>query len=643
MRSDMLFIGDKQLDLDDSTKITLNFKSNIFTDLSKIISNNSYTIKLPNTVHNQCAIMYADLPSCDIPYPRIKLSARYFRNGVEILNNATAILLSTSDVLEFALSWGNVSRFANIISGNKTLRDLKDRYNYETIADGDFPDYYIPWKVGSWEGNMSGDFFISKIDYGIRRKDTTGWYHPGIKVTWILMQIMKDNGVTFTFPADRALILGRLFIPLLTRNDNRSYAARNTLSAKFDYYVHGRLDLGEPEKLYFADKSFLSYHGTVTKFKSDSGKTYIQGFKFNAPNMKLKLTGNVMFNVSDPSYPNGACLVAYYIMDDGTRVDIATIDYSKIEQRNTNSYSVYFDFEDVETDAPEESREILFGLLDAGWINAGGISMDNSFSIMAVCDQVMPSTDGEINAGYGHFPIIANLPEMKQIDFIKAIAAILGVFAVPGKNDSNAIDFVSVDSIKGNKNKAYDWTKKVVATYRENKPNMLEYRLDDFAQQNYLRYKEDSTVNGSYDGALQVLDYTLESERDILTLPFAGTDMAGGMASIKLYKYDSDGRPSLEKLEPRILLYTDDANVIKGTFEGLDFSSIINTYYKDYGEVIYMPKIITEKIEISDIELKSLDMTVPVYLAQYGRYYAIISIKAEDTGICECKLLQLEV
>ncbi|MCD8093944.1 MAG: hypothetical protein LUF01_14415 [Bacteroides sp.] len=172
---------------------------------------------------------------------------------------------------------------------------------------------------------------------------------------------------------------------------------------------------------------------------------------------------------------------------------------------------------------------------------------------------------------------------------------------------------------------------------------MLEYRLDDFAQQNYLRYKEDSTVNGSYDGALQVLDYTLESERDILTLPFAGTDMAGGMASIKLYKYDSDGRPSLEKLEPRILLYTDDANVIKGTFEGLDFSSIINTYYKGYGEVIYMPKIITEKIEISDIELKSLDMTVPVYLAQYGRYYAIISIKAEDTGICECKLLQLEV
>ncbi len=105
MRNDMLFIGDKLMDLDDDTKVTLNFKSNIFTDLSKIISNNSYTIKLPNTIRNQCAIMHADLPSCDIVYPRIKLNARYFRNGIDILNNATAVLLSTSDVFEFALSW----------------------------------------------------------------------------------------------------------------------------------------------------------------------------------------------------------------------------------------------------------------------------------------------------------------------------------------------------------------------------------------------------------------------------------------------------------------------------------------------------------------------------------------------------------
>ena len=58
MRNDMLFIGDKLMDLDDDTKVTLNFKSNIFTDLSKIISNNSYTIKLPNTIRNQLSLIH---------------------------------------------------------------------------------------------------------------------------------------------------------------------------------------------------------------------------------------------------------------------------------------------------------------------------------------------------------------------------------------------------------------------------------------------------------------------------------------------------------------------------------------------------------------------------------------------------------
>lgn len=50
--------------------------------------------------------------------------------------------------------------------------------------------------------------------------------------------------------------------------------------------------------------------------------------------------------------------------------------------------------------------------------------------------------------------------------FIKAVAAILGVFAVPGKNDSNSIEFVSVDTIKENETRAYDWTKRLLLLIR---------------------------------------------------------------------------------------------------------------------------------------------------------------------------------
>ena len=39
MRNDELYIDGHLVDMDDDTKVTLNYKSNIFTDLSKIVSN----------------------------------------------------------------------------------------------------------------------------------------------------------------------------------------------------------------------------------------------------------------------------------------------------------------------------------------------------------------------------------------------------------------------------------------------------------------------------------------------------------------------------------------------------------------------------------------------------------------------------
>lgn len=42
-------------------------------------------------------------------------------------------------------------------------------------------------------------------------------------------------------------------------------------------------------------------------------------------------------------------------------------------------------------------------------------------------------------------------------------------------------------------------------------------------------------------------------------------------------------------------------------------------------------------------DLRDLDMTTPAYLAQYGKYYAILSVTAENTGIANVELLQLDI
>lgn len=242
----------------------------------------------------------------------------------------------------------------------------------------------------------------------------------------------------------------------------------------------------------------------------------------------------------------------------------------------------------------------------------------------------------------GYYPIIPNLPDIKQVDFIKTIAAISGTFVVV-VNDTT-LGFFSVDDIISNRNKAYDWTCKVVAPFKENKPQEISYSLEDFAQKNLLTWKEDNTVKGDYNSALYVKDETIEVERTAIELPFAATDMSFGRASIPLYEYSgSETVGKMNSVEPRLLVEVDNNGKSKASFEGLRWDTLVNRNYESYQKIIRNPIVISEKVEISDIELKELDVTIPVYLGQYGRYYAILSVKAEDTGICECKLLQLEV
>ena len=122
MTEQLLFIDNKAMDINESTNITLNFRSNIFSDVSKITSNNTYSIKLPLTVNNCHVINYAHLPSHSAQYARINHKGRYLRNGIEIIPDASVILIEISETIDIAMTWGNVSKFAEIVNDNKTLQ-----------------------------------------------------------------------------------------------------------------------------------------------------------------------------------------------------------------------------------------------------------------------------------------------------------------------------------------------------------------------------------------------------------------------------------------------------------------------------------------------------------------------------------------
>lgn len=604
MRDEFLFIDGELVDLDDSTRITLKYVSNIFTDLNKIVSNNSYTIKLPDTVRNQRVIEHADLPSCDTDYPRRVHEARYFRNGIEIISKAEAILMLTGRSFDMAMIWGNKTSFASVVNNGKKLTDLSSG----TVEGED----YAVWK--NW-GAFSERF--PNINYGFNSGEANVWHHPVVKAKWILDKIQKENKVNFQFSEEKLRIIDKMIIPLLGRNDSQTLYDKYPLPVNFVGYKN--VVSVSYLKLEFGGDNTQVNFGSVTGYYQDQ-------FSFNWDS-DVVVSGNLSITVDEIGDQYKKELLLQVKENDSlgnTKVITRISKYPKSAYLENGKVILEYEFNDKVHVKDKNFIDVIYQKTDIASVN-------HSRLLLKI------GTKGDVSFNE-KFPFSPNLPDMKQIDFIKAISQILGVFAVPVGDDT--IKFVSVDDIIANKSKAVNWTKKVIASSYENKPMSMNFILDGFARNNRFKWKEDETVKGNYDSSIVVNDNTIEYERDAVTLPFAASDSKGEVAYIPIYSYKEDGSLNYSKNAKPKLLYLDG---VKGVFTGLSWDKLIAENYSNYVKVVSYPRIITEKIEIGDIDLKNLDVTVPAYLGQYGRYYAIISVRAEDSGICECKLLQLEV
>ena len=67
----------------------------------------------------------------------------------------------------------------------------------------------------------------------------------------------------------------------------------------------------------------------------------------------------------------------------------------------------------------------------------------------------------------------------------------------------------------------------------------------------------------------------------------------------------------------------------------------MDTRYKIFAELLKHPYVLTGTFELDEYTLSELDMSVPVYLRQYGSYFGIMSIKRKSDGRCTIKLLRI--
>lgn len=616
-----LYINGEAVDLKPDAATTLNYKSNLLGDISKITSSNSQTIQCPKTTRNRKIFDNPGAPAYVSDKRYNRYSARLVRNGIEIVRVGYAVLLSSSETYEIALYWGVMANFQTWVDKAAKLNELTGT---EALA----------WNANTTPTTLSQmkstGYGYAKYDCGVSNTSLAN-IHPSVTAWWVLNRIATQAGFTFEIPDKHKLALRGIAIPCLSRNAS---AASNQAEATVSTYPFLQNSNGF-WGFSIAGNNGTDKHGVFdpddnTKIRKVDGATKVIISIIDKSGSQLGMT---LYSNDSGAFPSRVYVRATQYNDNSeTTTQIAVSIGSSAVSSSTGMYAyqkTYY-FADI-------NEELLWGRYDylrlfphngSGRI-VGSRLGNTKLTITEDFESIIyPST----------YPIPQNLPEISQIDYIKAICGMLGIFAVPDPANVNNLKFVSLDTLQENKVQACDWSDKL-ARSNDDEPKTTEYKINDYCRNNYFRYKEDDTVSTNADGNLKIDSEILDAEKTVITLPFAPSDGS----TIRHYELNDDGTAvDAVQVKDRIMrLISDGSGLAMLTFDGLDFTTLLSKYYSTLSRLLNGVITIAEQVMLDEYDLKSLDYSIPFYLRQYGKFYGIVSIQSTANKACEVKAVQL--
>lgn len=643
-----LYIDGTLVDIDENFSVSVNLKSNLLGDVSKIAANHTYTMQLPLTSHNRAVIEGADLIPVQTQFPYMFHRADYYRNGTPIIRDGRAVLLSVGETIDIIVTWGVTTPLSQFIAGGASLRDL---VTGELVS---YPEQPTFMKWGAFLADDSYSPFYGNADYhkpleDAEREQTAtqhvshwnAWYaRPSVRVPWLLNHIAQQYSVGFSFEQETQDILDRLCLPMVNDTPNAQSLTPSTIT--LGQYSRSGTEYIYDVQLQNTGSVFSTYDGTFCFVGTT--KTITLAFNY-------RVTTEFAFAVAIAAR---TCMQIR--VTDGTNTEEPEdlqMRYDVVERNGNNAV--------VE----------LKGTLDVQLVAGQGIALVHKADLFsnivsfaqALTGMQVKTTNQADHIQFGSpFNIDGNLPDIKIIDFLKTLCAVCGVFPLQPKN--NTISFVPFHTLEDNKDNALDWTDKVVPAYDLERPRQTEYTVSEWAQRNWMKWKETDGYAGESDGTINVADDTLDAERDIITIPFAPSKVNGaGRALIPIWELSNyeklmggeETTPTytIDNCEPRLLMATpyktqrvisggsDDNKDVMLTMDGLRFGEIIGNRYQLVSEVLNEARVITERMKLNDADLLSFDERVPVYLSQYGACFAVLEINADEDGMADVKMIKL--
>lgn len=671
----------ERADLSAQSNIVLDYKNNLLGTIGVIQSSYSYTVSLPKTSKNMRIFQLCNLPSVVVvngtkiigePF-----SVRYRKEGIDILGDAVGFLDSvTKEAFEISLSFGFLGAFSDWIENENKLNDLGD-YNTFTRYDNNLTDYPS-------SGNIDDLPVIFKpyYDMGVQPNSNIARL-PAVKASYLVEQIEKKVDCTFSFPKNVAGQINHLAIPLTNKAITSRIIGKDLyIGNRSSSYIDIKYGVGKLDFWGYAIKSDNIILGNtienVLSVENISINTIVDEGE-RSDNLDISVTsilsnedqrldisvsaifthkssylisGNGTGNLAVLEIGNNGVAEIIKLYKDDVSYDIKDYNVSvnvsrevTINAKNGYKYALIILFITAmfTDDKFSGSKDNGYGSFRVGSMDYDGLCSINSSLSDAESVGIIPL-----------IPIKGNLPDISQVDFIQSLCDMFGVFPIinpiPKKDDETGkrtVEFVSIDTLFKNKVSRYvygkkfnDWTDRLITD-----PNDIEisFSKDGYYQRNYLRYTEDDTVTGDYDGYFDIPDKSLDKEGDLTELPFAASD--GDKIMMFSEEKDSNNNItySFEGFEPRIMsVIKRDDGKCGLTFDGLDFKALLSKYYSRYIELVQDMYLITVTVILKPLDLRFMDYTYPVYFKQFGRYFGIVDIQANSADDnCEVTLMRL--
>lgn len=554
-----------RLDLNTPSGISLNFKSNIFGDLSKITCSYSYSFKLPLTANNRRVLDNAEDVRHTSSVLRKRLEAEFVQNGIPLFSKANLYIDVIDTTYNAVLTWGCVDGLQTLKDNDCSIRKLP---LYAEPVFGPASDRMSEWK-------NSLDFAKPRYNAGLPYVTKEGWtdrYNtrsffptPVVPVFRLIQLINKTFGTAFNFGTQFSYgetsanhsIIDFGVLPCVTALQSEEMKERNKYKSHLGSFLGGRfyeIDhvlLGPTNDT--CASPILSITRDIASGKSLSLKvtsqTKVQFSVRGRISMRLScdwkvvdqqrswITSTAMLieakNGQENKFKKIVPKLHVYGYANGKSESLASVEGFFDDE----DMCWYFDFDPDYGSSPLEINASdgceVFLALDTE--DAPDLQMHNNTIWRMVTFIPSKTPEGisydkqEDNAGSYEIDLRSNLPDISCMTLVKSLYYMLGAFPVVSNNDEIIPCYYT--DIKKNLDNALivDWSSKVINGFAS-LPSKTSFQVNGFAQRNYFLMKNDSLESTSSSdeadvyadgkGVIPVENMLLEKSKTIVQLPF---------------------------------------------------------------------------------------------------------------------------